>query len=288
MLKQTAVSKSMNAFSRVVTAASLLAVPLSTIGALSGCGKVIEELQAAQGSVSAFETASELSHTASVYTDSIRDITADTEEAYMAEASTRIYEALQTNFAGCVTPYPDDQNPATVGAQFNCTGESGLFSIVGTVEGTLTPTLQGLKVVGSVLELSANELSISGRPVTGTLTLDYTIATNLADLLMDFDVTDERTGTMTVGAEGVLEPATTCVTYNGALTTEATQFSSVVDVTSFERCQGACPSAGGKATATITDAKGEASLDIAFDGTAQAEVVSSRGRSFEVSLLCGQ
>jgi len=288
VMKRSVGSKGVGKFSRVMTASVMVAMPLGVMHCLSGCGKVIEELQAAQGSVSAFETASELSHTASVYTDSIRTVTADTEEAYMAEASAKIYEALQSNFAGCVTPYPDDQNPATVGAQFNCTGESGLFSIVGTVEGTLTPTLQGLKVVGSVLDLAANNLTISGRPVTGTLTLDYTIATNLADLLMDFDVTDERTGTMSVGAEGVLEPATSCVTYTGALTTEATQFSSVVEVSAFERCQGACPSAGGKASATITDAKGEASLDITFDGSAQAEVVSSRGRSFEVSLLCGQ
>lgn len=271
---------------RTVSMVVAAVAPLSMM--VVGCGKVIEELEAAQGTVSSFETASEMSHTASIYTDSIRSVTAETEDEYLEQASTKIYESLQTNFAGCVTPYPDDTNPATVGAEFNCTGENGLFTIQGTVNGTLTPTLQGLKVIGSKLVLSAQDLYISGRPVTGTLTLDYVTSTNLGDLVMDFEVTDERVGTMKVGAEGVLEPATTCVTYDGNLTTESSKFSSVIDVASFERCKNKCPSAGGTAAATITDAKGEATLSISFDGTAQAQVVSSRGRSFEVDLLCGE
>lgn len=263
-----------------------LAIGLMTVA--GGCGKVIEELKAAQGSVASFESTSELSHTASLYTDSLRSVQATTEAEYVEEASTKIYEALQASFVGCVTPFPDDNDPKTVGAQFNCTGTNGLFTITGTLEGTLTPTLEGLKVVGSTLSLASNNLVVSNRPMEGTIQLVYTISTDTAAVTLDFDITDPKVGVVAVGLIGVIEPVEACLKFEGDITAAGEQFTSQVAVSQFERCEGSCPSAGGQAVAQITDTRGEATLTIQFDGSDAASVTSSRGRTFEVELTCGQ
>lgn len=264
---------------------------LSLTASISGCARAsqaIEELEAAQGTVASFEAASELAHAASVYGDALSNIEATTEEEYLQEASDKIYEALQSTFAGCVTPYPEDSDPRTVGASFSCSGENGLFTITGTLEGTLTPVMEGLKVVGSQLALTTTDLVVSNRTLQGTIDVEYTIATNLADLSLDFDATDSNVGTVTLLVNGTVAPVQSCLTFDGAIATEGEKFTSDVQVTGFERCEGSCPSAGGSAVASITDDEGAATLTITFDGSSQAAVSSSRGKNFDVPLTCGQ
>lgn len=270
----------------------LLALPVVTLSALNiGCARVaevIEELDAAQGTVASFEAASELAHAASVYGDALSNIEATTEDEYLQEASDKIYDALASSFVGCVTPYPEDSDPRTVGATFSCSGDNGLFSITGNLVGTLTPIMEGLKVVGSELSLTAEGLEVSGRSLTGTIQVEYTIATNLADLVIDFDATDSKVGTVTLLVNGTVAPVATCLSFDGALATTGAKFTSDVQVTGFERCEGSCPSAGGEAIASINDEEGAATLTITFDGSSQASVTSSRGKTFDVPLTCGQ
>lgn len=268
---------------------SVLALSFSSLLPL-GCGQTIEELRAANASVASFESSSELSHTSSIYTDSLRDVPleADTEEAWMSEAHTRIYDSLQAAFEGCVTPYPDDDDPTTVGAQFNCSGTKGLFQVNGVIEGTLTPKLQGLKVIGATLVLTTSDLIVSNRPMVGDILVEYTIATDLADLDLNFTIEDPKAGSIVVGMDGVVKPSTTCLIYDGAITAEGDQLTADIQVTDFERCISSCPSDGGQAVAQITDERGAATLTIDFDGTSSANVTSSRGREFEVELTCAK
>lgn len=268
--------------------ASLALFPLALFPL--GCGQAIEEVRAADASVASFESSSELSHTSSLYTDSLRDvpIEADTEEAWMAEAHARIYATLGDAFAGCVTPYPEDDDPTTVGAQFNCTGSTGLFQLTGVIEGSLKPRLQGLKVIGAELALVTNDLIVSNRPMEGEILVEYTIATDLADLDLDFTIVDPKAGTLLVGMEGTLNPSTVCLNYDGAISAEGDQLTAEIQVTDFERCKGSCPTDGGQAIAQITDERGDATLTIDFDGTSSANVTSTRGREFEVELTCAK
>jgi len=264
-------------------------VVLGSVGLLVGGCKVTEDVDAAQGSVASFESSADMSHVASTYGDTLKSLPSDAEvDAYMEAASTAIQQALEETFAGCVAPYPDDTDPATVGATFSCSGTNGVVSLEGSILGTLTPRVEGRKVVGADLELVTENLVASGRPVDGLVLLSYTIATDISQLDMDFTVNDSRAGVVDILLSGDVAADTACVSFDGSILATSDNFELDIGVTDFERCEGACPSEGGYAKVDVTDARGEATLDISFAGEGVAEVTSSRGRSFEVELKCAQ
>jgi hypothetical protein len=197
--------------------------------------------------------------------------TADTVAAYMAA-----HVGAQLLPAGCLT---SSVSGATVTYVFNdCTGPRGLVHLTGTVNTTYSvdtaihanATATDFAVNQSTISFDSNATYTPG--TTRSLAVTFT-GSGTGPLGNSFN----RQGNYTVSWTA------TCSTLDGTWSTSTTMWTRSTTVSSFTRCQGACPANGGTIAHTYRDG---VTVTITFDGTNVAHWSSSSGRSGTVNLTC--
>jgi hypothetical protein len=254
---------------------------------LAACGGKNEGEWDANGaageSIAAVEAGADLKYIAEAFAAGLSGATGETAVQYLAAAVPAVKQSLEESFAGCVTVTTGE---GSVTAVFACTGPAGVLSVTGTVAGTVRPTLAGVppRVTGAVVELSTSNLAVSGRSVTGDMTIAYTISPEAATMELDVEaaVDSARAGTVHVTGTLALSLTETCVAADGSLAATAGTNALTVAVAGYERCGGACPSQGG----SIAVSGGRKSITISFDGTNRAQVTVSGGSSFTLPIVC--
>lgn len=186
---------------------------------------------------------------------------------------------------GCLTVAVTETSPTAGTAKYTfngCTGPAGLFNLRGVVDVTykiglnhLTLDLVGndLQANRATIDWSAHaEIDANGadRTMTWKASLSGTTARG-----RDFARSNDKVVKWTVG-----EP---CIGLDGTSQGNVSGRNLKTEVTAFRRCRGSCPDAGGKIVVTNVD-KG-VSLEIHYDGTSQATLITPKGES-KFGLLC--
>jgi hypothetical protein len=186
---------------------------------------------------------------------------------------------------GCLTVTVNETSPTegTAKYEFNgCSGPTGLFNITGVVDVTYKASLNHLTLDLVGTDIKANRAMIdwsahaeidadgANRTMQWKATLSGTTARG-----RDFARTNEKTIKWTVG-----EP---CIGLDGVSQGNVSGRNLKTEVTAFRRCRGSCPDAGGKIVVTNLDRN--VSVEIDYDGTAQAKLITPKGET-TIALLC--
>jgi len=276
---------------------------LTPVGFSCGGGPVSEAVQDFQAmadeTLTSVENAGNLNYLASLYargmvvqgSSSARVAVAQTDEEvgleYAQETADAILAALQAEFQECVSAYPDDEDPLTIGVTFDCGGGDAMYAITGTLSGVLTPVVSQLSVVSASALLETTDLKINDVSVVGSLVVDYDVATEAIDVAMDVGVTGPDGVTLALTFTGAGATDLTCTSLEGSLNAEGNGHLLAVTVSGFERCEGACPAAGGVIDVSVSGDEGTANLEITFDGSSTASVVTGKGDTLSVDTQCG-
>jgi hypothetical protein len=188
----------------------------------------------------------------------------------------------------CLTVTPASDATATEGTakyEFKgCYGPAGLANINGVVDVTYKATLNHL-----TLDLVATDLQVNRATVDWTAHAE--IDANGADRTMTWKAsisgttargreisrTNEKVIDWTIG-----EP---CVGIDGVSQGNLSGRNVKTEVNDFRRCRGSCPEAGGSIVVTNLDKN--VSIELKYDGTNQATLVTPRGET-KITLLCGR
>jgi hypothetical protein len=188
----------------------------------------------------------------------------------------------------CLTVTPGAGATPTEGTakyEFNgCYGPAGLANIKGIVDVTYKATLNHL-----TLDLVATDLHVNRATVDWTAHAEIDAAG--ADRTMTWKAS--ISGTTARGREisrtndkvidwTVGEP---CVGIDGVSQGNLSGRNVKTEVNDFRRCRGSCPEAGGSIVVTNLDKN--VSIEIKYDGTNQATLVTPRGET-KITLLCGR
>ena len=226
-------------------------------------------------------------------TDSLES--SSTEGALLAIASdgaagTMTAEALATNAvtnagmrftpASCVTA--SATGAVATYKLDNCTGPYGLLHVTGTVTLRFSIANGAVNVAGSSKGLSANgaTLNITSSGVLATTASAKKLSVSTSGTGTGTRGNDlKRDGTYTVTWDG------SCITLDGAWATVAAGRTWTTTVSSYKRCTGMCPAAGG----TLVYAGGISGLTmtitVAGDNTARWS--TSTGKTGTVIIACG-
>jgi hypothetical protein len=187
---------------------------------------------------------------------------------------------------GCLTVTPGAVVTATEGTakyEFNgCYGPAGLLNIKGVVDVTYKATQNHLTLDLVATDLQVNRATIdwtahaeidaadAQRTMTWKATLTGTTARGREITRTNEKVIDWTIGEPCVGVDGVSQ---------GNLSGRNVK----TEVNDFRRCRGSCPEAGGSIVVTNLDKN--VSVEIRYDGTNQATLITPRGES-KITLLC--
>jgi hypothetical protein len=190
---------------------------------------------------------------------------------------------------GCATREKDPTNPLVVHITLNnCTGPRGLVHLNGQETVVLS------KSAGGALhaELSSQNLTANGKPITHTASADITVMGNLRDVAWkgawtrtnDKGTTISHTSDLAI----VVDTSAQCRTTNGSAVTMVGTREIDTTVADYKICKGPngadeCPS--GKVTHTAKATGREISVE--FDGSNEATVTGPKGGTFDVALVCG-
>ena len=165
-----------------------------------------------------------------------------------------------------------------------CAGPNGLYRITGTIVAHYTSAPGKL-----TLDITGDNITLNKATVDYHATAIVTAASSV-DRAMDWNATMSGTTargrelTRTVSKHITWKLGERCFTLTGTSEGDVSKRNLKTEVTGFTRCQGACPESGGKITVTNTDKN--KTLEIDFDGTAQATVIVPNGQSVKVPLFC--
>lgn len=189
---------------------------------------------------------------------------------------------------GCLTVTPGDaatQTEGTAKYEFDgCTGPAGLLNIKGVVDVTYHATLNHLTLDLVATDLQVNRATVdwtahaeidavdANRTMTWKASITGTTARG-----REISRTNEKVIDWTIG-----EP---CVGIDGVSQGNLGGRSVKTEVNDFRRCRGSCPEAGGSIVVTNVDRN--VSIEIKYDGTNQATLVTPKGES-KIPLLCGR
>jgi hypothetical protein len=201
-----------------------------------------------------------------------------TGEALAQSAATRVLSRMTP--AGCVVA---SQQGATVTYVLtNCTGPWGLVKVSGTLTAVYSRGQGGaVQVVITGNGMKANDATFD---VNATITASQAAGVKRAEVTSASKGTGprgapiERQGNYTV----TWNAATGCLTLEGTWETKVGQRSWTTTVTSFKKCAGACPAAGG----SIVVSAARLTVTLTYDGTSTA-AWTANNRSGNLKLLCG-
>ncbi len=191
--------------------------------------------------------------------------------------------------SGCVTSPRSATDPSVVTVTFTgCTGPFGLVSLDGqeTVtlsagpNGALQASLEGVNLTANGKPLTQSATALITFPSSTSRTVAWTGSWQRTDDLGDVV---QHTSDLTLA----VDLTTGCSTSSGTAKTTVATREVDTTITSFEVCHSAagiegCPS-GTVDHDGVTSGK---TVDITFNGTAEAEVTGTRGDTFEVPLVC--
>ena len=187
---------------------------------------------------------------------------------------------------GCLTTTSDEATAMVTYKFDKCTGPNGLFRISGELVAhytvadrqlTLDITGTGVTLNKATVDYHATAVITAPGPIARAMTWKATMSGTTARG-RELTRTVDKTVTWRIGER--------CFTVNGTSEGDVGKRSLKTVIDSFTRCQGACPEAGGKITVTNTDKN--KTIEIDFDGTAQAKVTPPNGVSFSVPLFCSE
>lgn len=186
--------------------------------------------------------------------------------------------------AGCLTISTDAAAMQSTYTFAGCTGPLGLVHLQGTIT-------VGWQVAPSTLTLdfSAQNFAINGATITSWQATSVVTATGAARAMTwnaqlagttasgrAFSRTNQKNLSWTVGQA--------CLAVSGQSNGTITGVHLQTTLTSYQRCQGACPQAGSEINVTNED--NGSSIDIVYDGGRMADL-TIHGKSETISLLCG-
>jgi len=251
---------------------SLYALILSPL-LLAACGGSAAVATDGENAADSADTASVTASMSSLTTDGV-DASATTATAAAASAQVKALALLSPQ--GCATA---QVNGSTVNYTLNgCTGPYGLINATGTVSatyalaaGVLTVTLSGnnLKANGSTVNLNATAT------VTGAAGSRQAAVTSSTSAQTARGRTITHSGNYTAGWDG------SCLTLNGAFTTQIGLIGWNTSIANYKRCQGMCPASG-----TVVITAGANTATVTFAGGATISYTDSKGDSGTVTLTC--
>jgi hypothetical protein len=204
------------------------------------------------------------------------DPTMSAEEAATAasESATRFFQP-----EGCLTAVVSGRT--VVYTLNDCTGPYGLVHVTGdvTVEYTIQGDGLGFTATAEGLDVNGGSVDIANQGVYRRVGTRHEITGSVSGRgTGPRGNTFTRTGNRTV----TWDPASACLTLDGAWMTdvEGKAWTTVVD--GFAKCGEACPASGG----FIEWSSDRGSLRLAYDGTAVAAWSTSNGREGTVELFC--
>lgn len=187
---------------------------------------------------------------------------------------------------GCLTVTPGAGATPTEGTakyEFNgCTGPAGLLNIKGVVDVTYKATTNHLtldlvatdvQVNRAIIDWTAHA-EIDAVDAKRTMTWKASLAGTTARG-REISRTNEKVIDWTIG-----EP---CVGIDGVSQGNLSGRNVKTEVNDFRRCRGSCPEAGGSIVVTNVDKN--VSIEIKYDGTNQATLVTPKGET-KITLLC--
>lgn len=189
---------------------------------------------------------------------------------------------------GCLTVTPGagaTQTEGTAKYEFDgCSGPAGLLNIKGVVDVTYKATLNHLTLdmVGTALRVNRATIDwtahaeIDAADAKRTMTWKASLSGTTARG-REISRTNEKVIDWTIG-----EP---CVGIDGVSQGNLSGRNVKTEVNDFRRCRGSCPEAGGSIVVTNLDKN--VSIEIKYDGTNQATLVTKKGET-KVALLCGR
>lgn len=188
--------------------------------------------------------------------------------------------------AGCLV---EDILSSDASATFtfsNCTGPYGLVQLSGVVKVTWTEvSATELDLVFTSSNFKVNQATISSWTANARVTSQGEKRTMDWSAQLEgttgggraFTRSNDKTIQWTAGAS--------CLTINGTSTGTVTGLDLKTTVTSYSRCENACPAAG--SDITIEDLTTGATVDLEYLGGSEAQFTSVRGATTDFAVACG-
>jgi hypothetical protein len=188
--------------------------------------------------------------------------------------------------AGCLTVTPGPDATAAKGTakyEFNgCYGPAGLLNIKGVVDVTYEATLNHLTLdlVGTDLQMNRATIDWTAHAEIEAADAKRTMSwkaslTGTTGRGREISRTNEKVIDWTIG-----EP---CVGIDGVSQGNLGGRNVKTEINDFRRCRGSCPEAGG--SIVVTHVEKNVSVEIKYDGTNQATLVTPKGET-KITLLC--
>lgn len=183
--------------------------------------------------------------------------------------------------AGCITA---TQDGLTVTYEVNdCTGPFGLVHVTGTVVVVYSLDGDGLHAVATADDLQVNQASMD---IDATGVLHWEGTTRVLDVTTNGQGTGPRGNTFTRSGDytATWDSGSECFGLDGSWSTTIGARRWSTDVVAFEKCGDSCPAEGGHVS--YHGGLSGVTIDVDFDGSAEASWETSNGRSGTLALYC--
>jgi hypothetical protein len=205
-------------------------------------------------------------------------------EEILARVASNASAAVPEKYADCVI---FKQERLTLKVTLDCAGV-GAFAVVGTIDVTATPVLDGRKITSWKLE-AVVDVKVEGQPVVGKLSASCSAAPPQGEVGFALTVEAPELGPTQTTAERLLvDLEQRCPNLAGLVRVATGFWSGQMDVQRLVWCLDACPSAGSAFHITGTNPATGGPLDatLSFDGKGTATLTTIEGATYPVALPC--
>ena len=242
---------------------------------LVACGGTATATSDGENAADSADTASLTASMSSLTTDGV-DASVTTSSAAATSALTKAMTLLQPQ--GCATAKVDAN---IVTYTFNgCTGPYGLVSLSGTVVASYAMVSGGggvtVTMLGANLQANGNSVSLNATStVSGLGATRQAMVSSMTSAVTARGQRISHSGNYTAAWDG------TCLTLNGAFSTQIGLLGWSTAITNYKRCQGMCPASG-----SVVITAGTSSATVTYSGSATAMYKDDKGNSGTVTLSC--
>ncbi|HEX7667646.1 MAG TPA: hypothetical protein VF407_24125, partial [Polyangiaceae bacterium] len=171
-----------------------------------------------------------------------------------------------------------------------CTGPWGLVKVSGVVTVVYSASTDGsglaLDVTGTALEFDTSRAKHGKANLHATATATSNGGAREMKWNASLDGTTARGNAFTRDADWDVtwQVGESCIALDGTAQGQVNNRGLKTDVTSYQRCQGECPAAGG--VITISNDAGQ-QISLTFDGSAKATFTAADDQQTQIDLACG-
>lgn len=193
--------------------------------------------------------------------------------------------------AGCATRTRDASQPNVVHIHLqDCTGPFGIVKHTGDITVTFSKNASGDKLHA---EAKSSDMTVNGHPVEYSSEADLVVDATAKTITIDFHGVWNRTNAKGEPVDhqrqgtAVIDVAARCRSVTGTATTRVASREIDATIKDYKICRKADGTDGCPSGEVDYDFKpSDKTVEIAFDGTAEAKVTGPKGNSIEVPLVC--